>query len=225
MRYATGTSILVTWTSPRPAAHELFRTDRDPWCERNVYGDASAHLKRSLDAEVDAWRACRGAACRSTAVPRGRSKLLCHVPKCGGTYVREALKRLVPEASLVIKREFASSDERDQRGHFVVASVRDPCSYYASLSEYGTQNEGAFRHQLERVRPDLADTYAVDGSFEEVARVRKRILFKTRLRVPARSGGGLLGAHEPHGCGPRALSAAVPERRWRFIRSGGRDPR
>ena len=87
-----------------------------------------------------------------------------HVPKCGGTYVREALKRLVPEASLVIKREFASSDARDRRGHFVVASVRDPCSYYASLYEYGTQNEGAFRHQLERVRPDVVTTSALGRS-------------------------------------------------------------
>lgn len=81
-----------------------------------------------------------GVHCASTVQSR-KHLLYNHLPKCGGTFTRALLPDLVPNVSLV--EEFRRSTWEDQRTHFVIASVRDPCSYYVSLFAFASRGFGA----------------------------------------------------------------------------------
>ena len=62
-RYQTGDQAAADINFTVPDAHELFRTDADPWCVVNAYESATGDELASLDGELDAWFACAGAAC------------------------------------------------------------------------------------------------------------------------------------------------------------------
>lgn len=78
-----------------------------------------------------------------------------HIPKCGGTEIKTALKSglVVPPWNARIVKEFHSSTAKHARDHFVIASLRDPCRYYVSLFGYAASSLGRFRHVARAVLP------------------------------------------------------------------------
>ena len=69
-----------------------------------------------------------------------RKKLLFnHLPKAGGKYAMKVLRKHVAD-ELTYTREFHHSTKEDRETHFVIANIREPCSYYLSLWHFGLQN-------------------------------------------------------------------------------------
>jgi hypothetical protein len=79
-------------------------------------------------------------------VHHNRTKLLYnHIPKCGGKYAIQQLRKVLPDdGTFLVKVEALSSNRSDRTTAFVVASIREPCSYYHSLYSFGRQGQGAF---------------------------------------------------------------------------------
>lgn len=62
-KYENGTQTAANLTFRSPTARELFDTAADPWCTVNTYASADGGARAALDAELDAWFRCAGAAC------------------------------------------------------------------------------------------------------------------------------------------------------------------
>ena len=62
-KYETGTQTAANLPFENPTARELFDTAADPWCTVNTYASADGGARAALDAELDAWFRCAGAAC------------------------------------------------------------------------------------------------------------------------------------------------------------------
>lgn len=73
-----------------------------------------------------------------------------HIPKAGGTYTIKSLKELIPSDDLRIKSEWGVSTKGDRETHFVIANIREPCSYYLSLWHFNVQRRGRIKVAFEK---------------------------------------------------------------------------
>lgn len=89
--------------------------------------------------------------------------LLNHMPKTGGTTLRELLPMLVGKGRFDMRREFQSSTIADRKRAFVVVSYRDPCSYYSSLYSYGRGGEGALQKTMKLFASSTARAVFAQG--------------------------------------------------------------
>ena len=81
-----------------------------------------------------------------------RPKLLFnHFPKGGGKYAIKALQGLLPRGSLRIVSEAGESGEREREKFFVVANVREACSYYMSLWHFDVQQHGLLGRRMKNI--------------------------------------------------------------------------
>jgi hypothetical protein len=78
-----------------------------------------------------------------------RRMLFKHFPKAGGSFIKGVLDAALPGGFDLLK-EFAPVSAGLGTTRFVVAAVREPCSYYVSLWAYGSLGRGAFRASFEK---------------------------------------------------------------------------
>jgi hypothetical protein len=67
-----------------------------------------------------------------------------HMPKAGGSFIREVIQVTVPNQHVHIEDEFETL-HADDADRFTIGSVRNPCEYYLSLYSFGAMGGGLFR--------------------------------------------------------------------------------
>lgn len=119
-----------------------------------------------------------------------RTRLLFnHLPKAGGKYAINVLKEHVPWETVKIVSEFRKSTETDRKTHFIIANIREVCSYYMSLFHYGVQYGGNLKNQFEFMvfpkNPELRNIYRDENDVENFHKWLRVI--KVRYCIPSRA--------------------------------------
>lgn len=88
----------------------------------------------------------------AASVPHGRTRILLnHIPKAGGSTLRQLLgSGIIDHGLLTVRAETKSSGFAERLTHFVIAPIRDPCSYYVSLFAFGCLGKGDYGRRMVR---------------------------------------------------------------------------
>jgi len=80
--------------------------------------------------------------------PSSAKLLFDHMPKAGGTFLRDLLKASVGRKAFYLLHEFEGPDKQQKDDFFIIGSIRNPCDYYVSLWAYGAEGHGRFKHRI-----------------------------------------------------------------------------
>ena len=168
-------SLSGEWSTPigrsvdRPRGH-LAR--KRPFVAAGVSREVDAMRRRNCSQTVR----LRPSDARAPPPPPRKRLLVKHFPKAGGSYVKGVLADGAVE-KLAVLSETQQVGSDDRRSHFVIALVREPCSYYVSLWSFGsaTPQMSAMAGALIEHRSPARDFYGKTAPFdgaEDVERFR-----------------------------------------------------
>lgn len=115
--------------------------------------------------------------------PRQRL-LFKHLSKAGGTLAIAVLRLVLPQDRLTIRVEGQPVSGNDQRHHFVLGLVREPCSSYVSLWAFGSSGKGQFMEGMRRLvgKANASQYYGRTPPFNSSSDLRR---FRSWVRLPA----------------------------------------